>query len=300
MVAVPTRLTAATVRDRVLDRLGVGSAGQASPELSAKVLAEVASSQRTLCLSEDGTWLRPRRRQVVAVAQGRRWLPMPCLPEGLIRVTWQVDNLEPYALDSGFTAEDRPAVDQDQGAPAAFGIRTTTGVVSVTVVGGGSGYLNGADAVFGDPGGTGYAAVGTLAVTAGAITAVAITDHGADYVAAPAVSSTPGTGATLTAVLGEVYTLLLNTIPVVPGMAVIEYQDVPAITLADVDKLIIDEELVTLFACAAVAPHIIGLSAVDAAGYGQRGAAYLDRLRGALPSGGGFSLSPLRVAKRGR
>lgn len=287
MVAVATRLMVSEVRDRVLDRLGVGSAGQASPELQAQVAATIGSVQRTLGLSEE--WLLPpRTRLTVSVPAGRSWLPCPTQPEGIIRVTWQQGTDDPYALFPDLVSEDRTG---DFARPTRFGVTGTTGVVSVTVTNGGTGYVNGSAATFTDPGGVGYPATGLAVVSGGVIQSITITDNGADYAGAPTVTVPTGSSAVLTAVLGTCWSLLLDRAPLIPGIAVIEYQDKPALTPGLSDRLIIDEELVTLGVLAQLAAPSAQAQAQANAG------AYLSRLRGSAPSGGSVSLSPLRRSR---
>ncbi len=287
MVAVPTRLMVSEVRDRVLDRMGVGSAGQASPELQAQVAATIASVQRTLGLSEE--WLLPpRTRLTVSVPAGRSWLPCPTQPEGILRVTWQQDPGDPYALYPDLVSEDRTG---DFASPSRFGITGTTGVVSVTVTNGGTGYVDGSAATFSDPGGVGYTATGIAVVAGGIIQSVTITDNGADYAGVPTVTVPTGSSAVLSAVLGTCWSLMLDRAPVVPGLAVIEYQNKPAVTLGLSDRLIIDEELITLGVLAQLsAPSDQPQAKANAS-------AYMGRMRGSMPSGGSLSLSPLRRSR---
>lgn len=80
--------------------------------------------------------------------------------------------------------------------------KTASEVKSVTIGGGGTGYVQGGVATFSGGGAT-RQAQGYANVTAGAITGIVITDPGAGYTSAPTVTVATGTGASLTPVLGN-------------------------------------------------------------------------------------------------
>lgn len=80
--------------------------------------------------------------------------------------------------------------------------KTASEVKSVTIGGGGTGYVQGGVATFSGGGAT-RQAQGFANVTAGAITGIVITDPGAGYTSAPTVTVATGSGATLTPVLGN-------------------------------------------------------------------------------------------------
>ena len=71
-------------------------------------------------------------------------------------------------------------------------------IAGVTVTGTMSGYVDGASLTISAPPGGGVQAVGTIQVTAGAITGVTLSNPGAGYTSAPTVTAPAGTGATLT------------------------------------------------------------------------------------------------------
>ena len=72
-------------------------------------------------------------------------------------------------------------------------------VLGISVSGTMSGYVDGASLSIGAPPGGGVQAVGTIKVTAGAITGFTITNPGAGYTSAPIVTAPAGTGAVLVA-----------------------------------------------------------------------------------------------------
>jgi hypothetical protein len=100
-------------------------------------------------------------------------------------------------------------------------------VASVTVTGGGTGYVQGSPATFTRhaPDVTGTGAAGYINVSAGVITSITMTNPGTAYTAAPDISVPTGTGATLVAVLSATNTspigrLVLAGHAKVPGIAI--------------------------------------------------------------------------------
>ena len=83
-----------------------------------------------------------------------------------------------------------------------IGTDTSDNVVAISVTGDTqASYVNGN--AFSVTGGAGSGLAGTINVTAGVITSVTITNGGSSYTSVPTVTAPTGTGATLTASLGE-------------------------------------------------------------------------------------------------
>jgi hypothetical protein len=79
-----------------------------------------------------------------------------------------------------------------------------SGVISVTVTDGGTGYTGSPTVAFSAPGGSGTTATGTVVAVGGVITGVTITNPGTGYTAAPTLTFTgSGTDAAATATIGS-------------------------------------------------------------------------------------------------
>lgn len=85
---------------------------------------------------------------------------------------------------------------------ADFVAQTKGKITSVTIGGGGSGYVQGDTLTFTGGGGAGAKAI-VSSVSGGAITGIEITDPGYNYTSAPTVGGGSGSSATLTAVVGK-------------------------------------------------------------------------------------------------
>jgi autotransporter-associated beta strand protein len=81
-----------------------------------------------------------------------------------------------------------------------------SGVISVAVGNGGSGYTSAPTVAFSAPTGGGVTATGTANISGGAVTSITITNAGSGYTAAPTITLTggAGTGATATATISNV------------------------------------------------------------------------------------------------
>ena len=91
-----------------------------------------------------------------------------------------------------------------------IGTDTSDNVVAISVTGDTqANYVNGN--AFSVSGGGGSGLAGTINVTAGTITSVTITNGGTAYTSVPTVTAPTGTGATLTASLGEGSTNIAHT-----------------------------------------------------------------------------------------
>ena len=280
------RLTVQNAIDDILDRIGVGSAGQASPEVVALITRNIASTQRDFALRLP--YLIANRRQMTVAEAGRRWFPLPGDQLGVQRVVWIDANGKENVLTFGILAEDLRGY---SGAPSQFDFLPTYGVTAITASGG-TGYTTGVPLTISAPGGTGATAAGTVVATSGAATAAIITDPGADYVLAPTVTAPPGTGATFVATIGEMQAVRLERVPDQPGTLVVEWRDLPTMApLQTTDRLKMDELAVILTVAAICAPAVKSTQTQQIA---AQAAAYMDGLESSRPATGGFSLSPLR------
>ena len=291
-MSLTPKLTVAQARSEIIKRLGLTDDGLGQPELLAQITGHIAASQRALVL--EHRHLLARRTTVVPVASGRRWYPLMVDPEGILSVSLLPAGSSRIELSYGLTLDD--ALETDWGIPERFDIRLTTGVTAVNGIGG-TGYTNGAAMTFDNPGATGGPATGTILASGGAITGKTITDPGAEYVTAPTVTVAGGTGATLTAILGDVEAIFLDLIPEVGGSLVIESHTIPASSLLDADSLTFDSEAVITTVAAMVAPSINSqLAQVLVAAAGNYRKLIASKLR---PRGAGISMRPARHSRTG-
>ncbi|MFM2091917.1 MAG: hypothetical protein RLZZ127_2406 [Planctomycetota bacterium] len=258
------RLTIQAARTEVLKRLGNTDDGANSPELLSQIDAHLGAVQRQLCIKY--AWQMPRLLHSQTLTAGRRVYPLPATEEGIVEVRVATTGLATQRLSMGMTLDD--ALVTVAGTPSRFEIQTQTGVAQVQVPAGGSGYTNGAAATFSAPGGSGTTATGVIAVTAGAITGVTITDPGSGYVVPPTVTAPGGTGATLTAVLGPVDQFYLAPSPVAAGTLHTSYRAIPGSMVGATDIMVFDEETViaiTAFEIAAASKHQLAESLMNRA-----------------------------------
>jgi hypothetical protein len=243
------RLSIQAARSEVLKRLGNTDDGANSPELLAQIDAHLGAVQRQLAI--EYAWQLPRMMHNQTLTAGRRVYPVPCAEEGIVEVRVVPTGQAAARLSMGMTLDD--ALAQASGTPSRFEIQTVTGIASVQIGAGGSGYTNGAAATFAAPGGSGTTATGVIAVQSGAIVGVTITDPGSGYVVPPTVTVTGGTGATLTAVLGPVDEFYLAPAPAVNGLLYTSYRAIPAAAAVSTDILVFDEETVIAITAAEIA-----------------------------------------------
>lgn len=274
------RLTVAEARTALAELLQIFDV-EGSPEMVATINRALAAAQRTLSMRER--WMLPTKRTTFAGDAGRTLYPMPAALEDFLAVGWQDDpTYPPRPLAGGIALDDAPS---PAGVPCRYDRRGVTGVVSVTVGAGGSGYTNGAAVTFDSPGVDGWPATGVLVVSGGAITGVTITDAGGGYTSAPTVTAPGGSSAVLTAVLGDAEALVVVPAPIQGGTLVVDYNPTPPLSLADGDRLIMDEMAVIYAAAIVVAPAVQSPRASTIPGEATE---YLKGLRGAGRAGSSF------------
>lgn len=275
------------VRSEVARRLGIPDDGEASPELMAQIRGLIGSTQRQLAL--EFRHLLPRLTKTLSITSGRTVYPLPCTPEGVVSVSAQVTGSALIQLTMGVSLDDQ--VSSQPSVPLRYDVRQYQGVVDFTVAGG-AGYTNGASLTIGAPGGSGTQAVAVLAASGGVPTGGIITDPGSDYVVVPSVTAPGGTGATITAILGMVESLMLNPAPSAAGSLYVVYRPIPSATVQDTDSLVFDAEAVTAVVAGSLAAK---LETAMAPALADQAKVAIDQLRRRVPmrpSGGGLSMVP--------
>jgi hypothetical protein len=282
------RLTLAEARTALAELLQLLDV-EGSPELVGTINRSIAAAQRTLVMTER--WMMPTTRTTWQMASGRTIYPSPPR-EGIAAVGVQTDpNLPPTYLQHGIALDDQPYTGGP--GPLRWDNRLSLGVESVIVTNGGTGYTTGDVVTFGSPA-DGWAATGTVVASAGAITSVVVTDPGGGYASAPTAVPANGISAVLTPVMGSVEVILLAPPPMDAWTLVIDTRTVPPMSLADGDRLVLDELAVIYTAATWVAPS----SGSPRAGtIGAEGQNYIKGLRGA--GAAGTSFQPGSSARQG-
>ena len=278
-------------KTEVLKHLANVDDGTNSPELLAQIGAALGTVQRNLCL--EHAELLARLSSAVALSAGRQWYPLPTTIEGILEVRVAIGQRK-IALDYGLTLDD--VLETTAGIPTTWGLRRTTGVVSVTASGG-SGYTNGAPVTFTAPGGSGSTATGYLTAAAGVLTGVVVTDPGAEYAVPPTLTLPGGTGGTATAVLGSIDEAFVSPPPADSGTLAFAYRNMPSSVVADGDQTAFDFNVLV----AATAAHVAAASKMPAAealaGLARKSLSLIEQRGPMRPAGagGGFSLGGRRI-----
>jgi len=219
--------------------LGYIDDGVADPLLEQHIIGAANVAQRQL--EVEHSWCRMRRAYSTQINSLQRYLD---LPEEATRGT--IEKVIYTASDGtvvGVVAGIDPTLENISGIPRNFDITPTTGIVSVTVTNGGTGYAdNNAVAV---TGGTmsegGSEPEFTLVTSSGVITSVTVTNTGAAWSAAPTLTPGGGTSGALTAVLGPVQVLELFPSPD-GGTISLEYRAGATDLVEESDAISIDRQ----------------------------------------------------------
>jgi hypothetical protein len=286
----PSNMSLADAVTEVLARIGQLDDGVANPLLVAEAKVHLNSAQRMLQVEYD--LLAKRRRALVSVAAGRRFVDLPAdAVHGYVNSAVWVEGSDSWPLPCGI---DPAMANWDPARPAAYDLLPSTGIVRVAMIGGGSGYTDGTAPAIVTGGSrldSGHDPIVNLTVTAGAVTAVEIIDSGSEWVSAPTLAPVgAGTGFTYSLALGGVQLLALSPIPSTSGTLEVGYR-------AGVIRLEDDEDLLALDDEAVIGKASVLLAAVKnlpiAKSLADFHLVYMDKLK-RTPPGRSASLSGWR------
>lgn len=290
------RMSVSAALAQIVKRLGMADDGQSSPETLAQIKQQIGSVQRDLAL--EYRHILPVQAKAWPIVGGKAWYALPCTPEGVVSVSISPVGYTPVRLSPGLTLED--IVGAVAGTPVKYDIRRTVGVVSIAVTTAGTGYTNGADLTFTDPGSPGGPAAGKLvaAVSPGPITGTIISDPGAEYLVPPTIGAPGGSSAVLAATLGTVDSIQVAPVPAASGGYVyIEYRDIPKAEVDDADLLSFDPESVITVVAGYLGESLAPPLAPALSAAASRTLAKLNA-RVPMRQSGGFSMTPSN-ARRG-
>ncbi len=286
----PSHLSLADAVTEVLARIGQMDDGVANPLLVAEAKVHINSAQRMLQVEYD--LLAKRRRALVSVAAGRRFVDLPAdAVHGWVTSAVWIDGSDSWPLPCGI----EPAMaNWDPARPAAYDLLPSTGIVRAELASSGSGYTDGTAAATvtgGERLASGHDPIINLTVTAGMVTAMEIIDSGSEWVSVPTLAPAgAGTGFGYGLSLGGVQLLALSPVPSDGGTLEINYR-------AGVVRLEDDEDLLALDDEAVIGKASVLLAAVKnlpiAKSLADFHLVYMDRLR-RTPPGRTASLSGWR------
>jgi len=238
----PSSMTLEATVTEVLARIGQLDDGVSNPLLVAEAKAHINAAQRQLAI-EYG-WLAQRRRSLVSVAAGRRWVDLPAdaMAGQIASLTWEDAGVRTL-LTCGIAPAERN-VDADE--PQFYDLAPTPGVASVAVTNGGTGYANGLCTVSGGTRLTGgHDPVVRVTTAAGIVTLATVEDSGSEWSVAPTLTP-PGGGssAVLTPTLRGLSMIELCPIPADAGTLEVEYTAGVVALTEDTDELALDAEAV--------------------------------------------------------